>query len=73
MPTRLNVSLIRFAFIFKSNGESNAKEGDRLIFKVLNSGDFLDKTDVNNGEAVDAKKLKSDYRSPQLVNMRIYL
>ncbi len=33
------------------------EEGDRLIFKVLNSGDFLDKTDVNNGQAVDAKKL----------------
>lgn len=34
-------------------------EGDRLIFKVLNSGDFLDKvslsTDAN--EAIDAKKL----------------
>ena len=33
------------------------EEGDRLIFKVLNSGDFLDKTDINNGQAVDAKKL----------------
>ncbi len=33
------------------------EEGDRLIFKVLNSGDFLDKADVNNGQFVDAKKL----------------
>jgi histidyl-tRNA synthetase len=33
------------------------EEGDRLIFKVLNSGDFLDKTDVNKGHVVDAKKL----------------
>jgi histidyl-tRNA synthetase len=33
------------------------EEGDRLIFKVLNSGDFLDKTDINNGNEIDAKKL----------------
>lgn len=33
------------------------EEGDRLIFKVLNSGDFLDKTDVNTGQTIDAKKL----------------
>ena len=33
------------------------EEGDRLIFKVLNSGDFLDKTDINNENAIDAKKL----------------
>ena len=33
------------------------EEGDRLIFKVLNSGDFLDKTDINNGNAIEAKKL----------------
>ena len=34
-------------------------EGDRLIFKVLNSGDFLDKTSLKNGESfeIDAKKL----------------
>ena len=32
-------------------------EGDRLIFKVLNSGDFLDKTDINSNLAIDAKTL----------------
>jgi histidyl-tRNA synthetase len=32
-------------------------EGDRLIFKVLNSGDFLDKTDINSDLALDAKTL----------------
>ena len=31
IPTKLKVSFIRLAFIFKSKGESNAKEGDRLI------------------------------------------
>ena len=31
IPTRLNVSFIRFAFIFKSRGESKAKEGDKFI------------------------------------------
>lgn len=35
------------------------EEGDRLIFKVLNSGDFLENTGLKNGEnqAIDAKKL----------------
>ena len=32
-------------------------EGDRLIFKVLNSGDFLDKTDISSNLALDAKTL----------------
>ena len=33
------------------------EEGDRLIFKILNSGDFLDKIDVNELAKIDAKKL----------------
>ena len=33
------------------------EEGDRLIFKILNSGDFLDKIDANELAKIDAKKL----------------
>ncbi|MGY5849677.1 histidine--tRNA ligase [Salegentibacter sp. F14] len=33
------------------------EEGDRLIFKILNSGDFLKKTDVNLLEQKDSQKV----------------
>lgn len=35
------------------------EEGDRLIFKILNSGDYLDKVDADILENKDAKKLTS--------------
>jgi len=38
-PTRLNVSTIRLVFIFKSRGESVARDGDR--FTSINHGLYL--------------------------------
>ena len=35
------------------------EEGDRLIFKILNSGDYLDKINSDELAAIDAKKLTS--------------
>ena len=33
------------------------EEGDQLIFKILNNGDFLDKADTTALEEKDSKKL----------------
>lgn len=33
------------------------EEGDKLLFKVLNSGDFLSGVDVNNPESIQSQKL----------------